>query len=135
MATILTCWAAFKIPSAVKCSDGTYAPFTIASTISYDGLHILIAEKLRCFPGLMKLQYRLDSDKAKTGATSIRSDEELSIFKERMRRLIVPQRLPSGKISTRPLREVRVCFEDAGEQAAGKDISAGKTAGKKVCLT
>jgi hypothetical protein len=43
---------------------------------------------------------------------SIQSDEELGFFKECMRGLIVPQRLPSGKISSRALKPVHMYFED-----------------------
>ena len=37
------------------------------------------------------------------------------IFKDRMRSLIVPQKLPSGKLSTRVLKPVTVCFEDGAD--------------------
>jgi hypothetical protein len=69
-----------------------------------------------CFPGLLKLRYQLESDKPKASATSIQSDNELKFFINRMRGLIVPQRLPSGKISSRVLKPVLVYFEDAGEE-------------------
>ena len=53
-------------------------------------LHIAVAEKLGCFPGLIVLQYQLSTDTAKIGAILIQSDAELQLFKERMRKLIVP---------------------------------------------
>jgi hypothetical protein len=80
---------AFNIPSAVKCPDGSNVPFTVPSTVTYDKLYIMVARKLKRFPGLMNLQYHLESDKPRTGATSIQS-EELALFKEHLRALIVP---------------------------------------------
>jgi hypothetical protein len=62
------------------------------------------------------LQYRLDGDKPSVGATRIRSEVDLDDFKQRMRLLIVPQRLRNGKTSTRVLKPVRVCFEDMTEE-------------------
>jgi len=62
----------------------------------------------------------LDSDKAKVGATSIETDEEFTIFKAKMRTLIVPQRLPNGKISTRVPKNCLVYFQDGSvEDASG----------------
>jgi hypothetical protein len=106
--------------------DGTKAPFVISSAIAFEDLHILIAKKLGpdTFPGLIQLRYRLDTDKAKDGATSIRTEEELDLFKERMRDLTVPQRLPSGKISTRAPKIVRVYFEDASKETKTGDTNA-----------
>src|SRR5215510_13447362 len=72
----------FTIPSAIKCADGSNVPFAVPSTITFDDLRQMVAEKLRRFPGLLRLRYRLDSDKPKAGATSIQSDEELDLFKE-----------------------------------------------------
>jgi len=81
------------IHAAVKSSDGSNTPFVVQLDVSFDGLRIAVAEKLRCFPGLLKLRYRLESDKPKASATSIQSDDELKFFINRMRGLIVPQRL------------------------------------------
>jgi hypothetical protein len=86
---------------------------------------MMVAEKLGRFPGLVQLRYRLDTDKPKAGATSVTSEEELELFKDRMRSLLVPQKLPSGKISTRALKAVRVHFEDA--TAEGAVVNRGPT--------
>jgi hypothetical protein len=64
----------------------------------------------------VQLQYRLDGDKPSIGATRIRSSTDLDDFKQRMRLLIVPQRLQNGKISVRALKPVRACFEDMAEE-------------------
>jgi hypothetical protein len=132
-AIVVLIYEAFNIASAIKHPDGSYAPFTVSSTVSFDELHIAIAKKIRGLAGLIRLQYRLDSDKPKACAMSIRSDEELDLFKERMRGLIVPQKLASGKVSTRVLKPVRVNFEDVGEQAASAPTTATTASGKKVC--
>jgi hypothetical protein len=94
----------------------------------------MIADKLKNqFPGLLRLQYRLDSDKPRSGATSLQSHEEFSMFKDRMRLLIVPRRLASGKVSTRGLKPmVMVIFEDVGEQSVSQDAPPNKTGPKKV---
>ena len=118
----------------MKSPNGSNIPFIIRSDVTYENLHIIVAEKLRCFPGLLKLQYRLESDRAKAGATSIQSEEELSFFKDRMRGLIVPQRLPSGKISTRALKPVLVYFEDASEENVTNKAPPAASS-KKVCRT
>ena len=80
---------------------------------------------------LPRLCYRLENNKPKIGATSIQTDEELDLFKECMRVLIVPQKLPNGKISTQILKPVRVYFEDATDEHAA-EIPMGKTVAKKV---
>jgi hypothetical protein len=95
---------------------------------------MIVAEKLRHFPGLVRLRYWLDTDKPKAGATSIQSEEELKLFKDRMRGLIVPQKLPSGKISTRALKPVRVYFEDAADDNAAIQVPAIKSGSKKVSI-
>ena len=127
-------YSAFKIPSSVKYSDGSNAPLTIFSTVTLDELKIIIAEKLHRFPGLIQLRYRLDTDKPKAGATSIRTEEELELFKERMRVLIVPRKLSSGKTSSRALKQFTVVFEDAAEEGAANEAQTKKTTGKKVRL-
>lgn len=115
----------------MKSPDGSNIPFIVQSDVTWENLRIIVAEKLRCFPGLLKLRYRLESDRAKAGATSIHSEEELNFFKDRMRALIVPQRLPSGKISTRALKPVLVYFEDANEENV--TITSNKAASAISC--
>lgn len=124
----------FDIPSAVKCPDGSNMPFTLQSLTSLEKLLFIVAEKLDRYPGLIRLRYRLDTDKPKAGATSIQSNEEFDLFKERMRPLIVPQKLSSGKISTRSLRPVRAIFEDAAEEiiTPGRGAHDNKSVGTKV---
>jgi hypothetical protein len=121
----------------VKSPDGSNIPFIVQSDVTYENLHIIVAEKLRCFPGLLKLRYRLESDRAKAGATSIQSEEELHFFKDRMRGLIVPQRLPSGKISTCALKPVLVYFKDANEEnvTITTNKAASAASSKKVRVT
>ena len=98
---------------------------------------MLVAEKLRCFPGLLKLCYRLDTDRQTANATSIQSEDKFAIFMDRMRLLIVPQRLPSGKISTRALKPVTICFEDGASSDSSGHSNSAKTSqngSKKVRL-
>jgi len=130
----------FKIEGAVK-RPGTsnFAPFIIPSNISFDALRIAIAERLNCYPGTLQLQYKLlyDGKKSSENSTSIESKEELEIFVDRMRPLIVPQRTNSGKISTRVLKHVQVCFEDANASPSAGDAQSsgsGKSSalGKRV---
>jgi hypothetical protein len=117
--------------------DGSNCPFTIKSFTSFKRLRDLVSEKLGCYPGSLKLRYRLDTDKPKTPATSIHSVDELKIFRDRMRLLIVPQRLASGKISSRHLRPVTVCFEDGSntDQSSSQSTSrpGATSADKQVC--
>ncbi|KAI6096096.1 hypothetical protein EDD16DRAFT_1720267 [Pisolithus croceorrhizus] len=103
---------AFDIQCAVCLPDGGNSPFKISSTVTLDELRIAVSEKLHRFPGLVSLRYQLDSDKAKFGATSIQSEEELDLFKTRMCGLIVPQRLANGKLSTCLLKAILIFFED-----------------------
>ena len=119
--------------------NGSNCPFMIASSVTLEDLYRLVAGKLGCvLPGLLKLCYRLGTDKAKASATSIQTEEELKIFKERMRSLIVPQRLANGKLSTRVLKPVTVCFEDSADSGSSRAGATGstksKTSGKKVCI-
>ncbi|KAI6125920.1 hypothetical protein EDD16DRAFT_1517042 [Pisolithus croceorrhizus] len=118
---------AFDIQCAVCLPDGGNSPFKILSTVTLDELHIAVSEKLHCFPGLVSLHYRLDSDKAKFGAMSIQSEEELDLFKMRMHGLIVPQHLPSGKLSTHPLKAILVFFEDVSTADAKNPSTAGNS--------
>ncbi|KAI6097620.1 hypothetical protein EDD16DRAFT_1719116 [Pisolithus croceorrhizus] len=82
---------AFDIQCAVCLPDGGNSLFKILSMVTLDELHIAISEKLHHFLGLVSLCYWLDSDKAKFGATSIQSEEELDLFKTQMHGLIIPQ--------------------------------------------
>ena len=114
-------------------TEGSNIPFSINSTITLENLQTLIVEKLDQSEDAqpIRLQYRLDSDKAKMAPTSIQSQEELEIFVLKMRHLIVPPLLSSGKVSTRKLKPVTVCFKNATENAKEvMDLSKGK--GKKV---
>ncbi len=118
----------------VKKRDGSNCPFTISSSLKLDALKIVVAEKLQCFPGLMQLRYRLDTDKQKAAAISVQNDEEFRIFKDRMRLLIVPQRLPSGKLSTRVLKPVTVFFEDGNSNDSVPNHNSSHSSDKKVCF-
>jgi hypothetical protein len=124
------CVLAFTIPCFILQRNGTNSPFEIASGISYDALRILIANKLSSTePGLLQLQYRLDP-KSKQAATSVQSVEELNLFKARLRPMLVPPLLPSGKPSTRQLKNVSVYFEDKWIVGEFADPSNGKPSGK-----
>jgi hypothetical protein len=129
----------FNISAIVKKRDGSNCPFTVVSSAEFDELKNLVAEKLRCFPGLLDLRYRLDTDKPKAAATSIQTVEEYEIFKDRMRSLIVPQKLPSGKLSTRILKPVTVCFEDGGADSdfptQSQSHNSFRSSEKKVCFS
>ncbi|KAG9317610.1 hypothetical protein JVU11DRAFT_1819 [Chiua virens] len=113
-----TCKFEIQCQCAVQRGQGkvSLAPFQISSSVTLDKLRRIVAQKLHRFPGLVQLQYRLDSDKAKAAFTSLQSDEELKLFMQRMRLLIVPQRLPSGRVSTRALKNVQIIFEDASTE-------------------
>ncbi|KAH9955210.1 hypothetical protein BGW80DRAFT_1467220 [Lactifluus volemus] len=97
----------FEISAVVTKQDGSNCPFTIKSFTSFKQLRDLVSEKLGCYPGSLKLRYRLDTDKPKTLATSIHSC------------------LASGKISSRHLRPVTVCFEDGSntDQSSSQSTS------------
>ena len=122
---------AFSIPGVVRRLDGTNAPVTVPSEIMLDNLRMAVAEKLGRFPGLVALQYRLGSDNAKAGAISIQTDDELQLFKERMRKLIVPPRLANGKPSTRAPKPVLVYFEDSSSESK-ETTNSGNS--RKVCI-
>lgn len=125
--------SAFMIQGAVHCSDGSNAPFQISSTITLEDLCGIVAEKIRRYPGHIRLQYWLDSNKVKTGSISIQSDDELNIFKVKMRSLIVPKCLPSEKPSTRPMKNVLVYFEDAGGEDSSSGCPSAGEGNKVVC--
>jgi len=121
---------AFMIQCAVHRPDGSNSPFQVSSDISLDDLRYTVGEKLGHFPGQVLLRYRLDSDKAKAGATSIQTDKELNIFKMKMRDLIVPQRLANGKLSTRQRKNILVILEDGNVETT---VSAGDKA-VRACI-
>lgn len=112
--------SAFEINCALRAQDGCDHPFVISSSITYYTLRDTIGKKLNKRTEQIQIQYRLDTDKAKTHSISIQSFEEFNFFINRMRPLIVPQRLANGKTSTRALRPVMVYFEDASEQPVPK---------------
>jgi hypothetical protein len=98
-------------------------------------LQDIIATKLNVHPRHLHIQYRLNfTNKSGTDATDITDEEELMIFKAKMRKLIVPQKTASGKLSTCVLPDVTVIFEPQGTTG---DPPAGKSSGKakKVSYT
>ncbi|KAF8838295.1 hypothetical protein BDN67DRAFT_1013216 [Paxillus ammoniavirescens] len=115
----------FTIQATARQPSGTNSPFQVTSEITLNELRTAVARKLGRFPDHVQLRYRLDNDKAKDGMISIQNDDELTMFKDRMRDLIVPPRLSNGKPSTRPLKKVLVHFEDASaeDQATGSSNS------------
>ncbi|KAI9571901.1 hypothetical protein HD554DRAFT_2036422 [Boletus coccyginus] len=70
----------FIIQYVIHRLNSTNSPFKVPSQIAYDQLWMLVAGKLKCYPGTLKLQYWLDSNHAKHAAISIQS-EELVLFK------------------------------------------------------
>ena len=115
----------------MKNADGSNSPFTIESSISLEDLRNVVAEKIGRHPNVVRLQYKLASDKVKAPTTSIQNNDELQIFMERMRILLVPQRLASGRYSKRvPTKNTMVCFEDAAV-AEGKKAESADVKGKK----
>src|ERR1700733_14225809 len=105
-------------------------PFSLESNTDFDALRIKIGGKLDTLPGLLNLRYRLNTEKAKQALTSIASADELSIFIDRMRALLVPQRLANGKVSTKALKAVSVIFQDGNQEDAA--AQSGKSKKKKV---
>ncbi|KAF8139088.1 hypothetical protein EV363DRAFT_1293320 [Boletus edulis] len=106
----------FKIQCCVQQFQGSKlssSPFQIKSSITLADLCDKVADKLNRHTHHVRLQYRLESDKGKPVFTSIQSDEELELFMDRMRPLIVPQLLSNGKISARPLKPILVIFDDS----------------------
>ena len=78
------------------------------------------------------MQYRLSTDNSKAGAISIQTDEELRLFKERLRSIIVPPRLANGKVSTRAPKAVLVYFEDVSDGNEARDTLTASSGSKKV---
>lgn len=121
----------FRISAAVKKPGGSNVPFIIRSSISYEDLRNTVAEKLGRHPNIVQLRYKLD-DKPKTSTTSIQSSDELEIFEQTMRLLLVPQRLASGKLSGRKPKIVTVFFEDgADDRTNGTPEGSHAGGGKK----
>ena len=120
----------FRISAAVKKPDGSNVPFIIRSSISYEDLRNTVAEKLGRHPNVVQLRYKLD-DKPKTSTTSIQSSDELEIFEQTMRLLLVPQRLASGKISSRKAKIVMVFFEDGADDRMNSMPEGSQAGGGK----
>lgn len=113
--------------------DGANSPFTISSSTSLEELRNIVADKLGRRDQSIQLQYKLANDKAKAPATSICDDEELEIFVEKMRTLLVPPLLANGKPSKRaPPKNCTVCFEDATMEAKTMENSGSKGKTKKA---
>ncbi len=127
---ILNCNACpieFKISAAIRQqSHNGNSPLNITSSVTFEELQMLIGKKLDHFSRLLKLCYRLNIDKAKDNVTTIHNEEEMKIFKDWMRPLIVPQRLSNGKISTQILKQVIIFFEDSSGS-----VSTGGSAGSR----
>jgi hypothetical protein len=106
----------------------------IKNTITLHALKDKVANKLNVHPKQLLLQYHLVfANKPGTNPTDITDEEELKIFEAKMRRLLVPQRTASGKLSTHILPEVTVIFEPQGLAA---NPPAGRSSGmiKKVIV-
>ena len=126
---------AFEISAVVRRSDGTNSPLTVSCDTTLDQLRIDVGEKLGRFPGLVALQYRLGSDNPKVGAISIQTNNELQLFIDRLRKLIVPPRLANGKASTRTQKPVLVYFEDSSSSNTQKETVASNVGPRKVKYT
>ena len=124
-------------PFTIRCSapqpNGSEAPFNIQSTISFKRLCKLVALKMERHPELLRLLYRLDTDKVKQASTSISNNEEFNIFIGRLRDLIVPGRLPSGRKSTRAPKNPLVQFNDASLGNGGSS-QPSKGVSIHICL-
>ncbi|KAF8550140.1 hypothetical protein OG21DRAFT_1525349 [Imleria badia] len=123
----------FTIQCSAPCPDGIHAPFKILSTITLITLRDVVAEKMGRHPKTVRLQYHLDSDKAKQASTLIHSNDELDIFIGRLQDLIVPGRLPSGHKSTCTPKNPVVHFEDTsfGNASDGSTPSKGISTAKQ----
>ena len=117
----------------MKNPDGSNSPFTIESSISLEDLRNTVAEKIGRHPNIVRLQYKLANDKVKAPTTSIQNNDELRIFIDRMRVLLVPQHLASGKCSKRvPTKNTMVCFKDVAVPVEGKKAESDGKGKKKV---
>ncbi|KAF8431517.1 hypothetical protein L210DRAFT_866544, partial [Boletus edulis BED1] len=120
----------FKIQCCVQQFQGSKlssSPFQIKSSITLTDLCDKVADKLNRHTHHVWLQYRLESDKGKPVFTPIQSDEELELFMDRMRPLIVPQLLSNGKISARPLKPILVIFDDSRNDESVKSPARPST--------
>ncbi|KAH9997160.1 hypothetical protein BJV74DRAFT_794966 [Russula compacta] len=102
----------FTIPCFILQHNGTNSPFEITSNITYDNLCLCIAEKLGIYqPGLLQLQYRLDSNH-KQAMTSVQLDEELVLFKAHLHPMLMSPLLSSGQPSCSCPKNISVYSED-----------------------
>ncbi|KIK79326.1 hypothetical protein PAXRUDRAFT_16381 [Paxillus rubicundulus Ve08.2h10] len=116
----------FTIQCMAPCPDGSNAPFSISSTTTLNVLHDIVAEKMEQFPALVCLQYHLYSDKAKQALTSIQTTEEFTLFKGCLQSLIIPGRLPSGRMSTHAPKNPVIHFENTSIGGGGPHTSSNK---------
>jgi hypothetical protein len=122
----------FKISCAIKNADGSNSPFTIEFSISLEDLQNAIAEKIERHPNVVWLRYKLANNKVKSLTMLIQNNDELQIFIKRIRILLIPQRLASGKCSKHvSTKNTMVCFKDGivVEEKKAKSYNSGK--GKK----
>lgn len=114
----------------MKKPDGSNVPFIIRLSISYEDLRNTVAEKLGRHPNVVQLRYKLE-DKPKASTTLIQSSDELEIFEQMMRQLLVPQRLATGKISKCKPKIVTVFFEDGADDRTNAPEGSQAGGGKK----
>ena len=111
-------YIAFLIQCIAPQPDNSNAPFEIKSTISLNNLQQAVAEKMDRFPTLIRLQYSVpDINKAKDGFRSIQTEDELALFKIRMRPLIIHGILSSGHLSNHIPKNPTVLFTDASTES------------------
>jgi hypothetical protein len=91
-------FTAFQISAEVKI-QGNNVPVNIPSTMTLNKLKIKMGEMFNGFPGLLKLWYRLSTDKASKGATAIFDDNQFSIFIEQVQPLFLPKLNKNGSES------------------------------------
>ncbi|KAI6044618.1 hypothetical protein EDC04DRAFT_2599354 [Pisolithus marmoratus] len=123
----------FMIPCFIMQPNRTFSPFKIDSNCTFDNLCIEIRWILCVQPGLLHLQYHLDSKGTKQIATSLQSEKELESFMKRLCDLIVPPALSSGKPSNHPHKHVPVYFEDSaltGDNAMDAPVAKAGLGGK-----
>ncbi|KAH0837792.1 hypothetical protein J3R83DRAFT_5975 [Lanmaoa asiatica] len=121
--------SSFDIKCVVRRSKGSSSLLDISSTITFNELLDAVAKRLKRHPDNVLLRYRLSTMKQKDASINIESDEELAMFISRIRSIIFPPRRKDGKPSARPLKEIEVCFEDAGISDAD-DSQAHDSSGK-----
>ncbi|KAG9311338.1 hypothetical protein JVU11DRAFT_8439 [Chiua virens] len=89
----------FKLRCAVQPpNSSSLFTFELPSTITFDNLRIAIRDALERpgEPGLLRLQYRLSSDKQKQVPTCVQSEDQFRIFISQMRPLYLPARTSKG---------------------------------------